>query len=112
MNKHLLLLASASFFMFAPISQHQILGVEETSSSAIMQDKIKSDEELTHAIKKAILEDKELSKFVNVIHIKSDKGVVTLSGTLKDSKIKSDIEAKAKAVSGVNKVINNIEVQV
>lgn len=110
MNRQLLFLATAGFLLLAPIAQYQIYGVEETSST-VVQKKIHSDEDINQAIKTAILADKELSKFVNSINITVDKGVVTLNGVVNSSKAKSSIESKAKAVMGVHKVINNLEVK-
>ncbi len=109
MNYQLLLLTAAGFFLLAPVTQHQIYGVE--TSSSVIQNKVQSDEEINLAVKNAISSNKEIAQFVNNINITVDKGVVTLSGVVNSSKAKSDIEAKAKTVVGVKKVVNNIEVK-
>lgn len=111
MNKYFWQWASVGLFLLGPVTQ--IIGMETTSSSTtvIQQDSIKSDEDITKAVKQAILGDKELAKLMNQITVKSEKGVVTLSGSVDNSMAKSNLEAKAKAVLGVQKVVNNIEVK-
>ena len=110
MNTHLLLLAAASLFLLAPVSQMN--GLENSSTVTVNKpDKIKNDAEITDAIKKAILADNELAMYISHVNVETENGVVTLSGEVDKSLVKSNIEAKAKAVLGVSKVVNNIEVK-
>lgn len=110
MKNRFLLITSVGFFLMAPIAHSVIYGAE-TSSTVVKEDKVMNDEQLHRAVKEAIVADVNLVKFISKIHIKVEKGVVTLSGVVDSSDIKSNIEAKAKAVMGVKKVVNNIEVK-
>lgn len=110
--KRLLLISSVGFFLLAPVAQPLIYGVESASTTIVQEkDKVVNDEQLNRAIKEAIVSDAKLVKFINKINIKVEKGVVTLSGVVDSSDVKSNIESKAKAVMGVKKVVNNIEVK-
>lgn len=106
MNTKLLLLATTSLLLLAPVANLHLFGLEMTPMN---QEKVMSDSDITAAVKKAIVSDKDLSKFnINVV---SDKGIVTLSGKVDTFKAKLDIENKAQNVVGVLRVINNIEVK-
>lgn len=72
---------------------------------------VKSDAEVSKAVKDAFAADKDLANFVSTIDVKAEAGVVTLSGTVDKEKTKSDLEAKAKSVDGVKSVVNKIEVK-
>lgn len=115
MNKNLFLLASASLLVLAPVSQHQLFGMDpamdQPMSVTISQDTMKTDEAINNSVKEAFASDKDLANAASDVTVKSDQGVVTLTGTVKSDKLKSDFEAKAKAVSGVTKVVNNLEVK-
>lgn len=111
MKRHLLLISSFGFFLLAPVAQTHIYGAETSTTVVKADHKVMTDEQLNKAVKEAIISDANLVKFVKQINIKVEKGVVTLSGVVDSSDIKSNIESKAKAVKGVHKVVNNIEVK-
>lgn len=106
MYKRLLILAGASFFLLAPVAHLQLAATEKV---VVKQEVVMSDSDITAAVKKVISSDMNFSKFK--IDVATDKGIVTLSGNVDSLKAKLDLESKAKAVPGVIKVINNIEVK-
>ncbi len=116
MNKKILLLASAALFLLAPTFQSVLLSagnadkkVEvtvEKSANAMM-----SDSDITRAVKDAFAADKAFAASVSAVDIKTDKGMVTLSGSVGSEKVKTDAVAKAKGVAGVKGVIDNIAVK-
>lgn len=108
MKRFLLFIFSLGLFLLAPTVQHEIYGAEST---IIQQNHIMSDESINHAVRDAIASDPGLSPFIAKVNITVDKGVVTLSGVVGSSKAKSDMESKAKAVMGVKKVVNSLEVK-
>lgn len=113
MNK-LFLLASLGILVLAPSAQHLSAADAVTSNqpgTMMAQDKVKSDEDITLAVKAAIAADKDLSVFLPNINITTSNRVVTLTGSVDTEKAKNDIEAKAKAVSGVDKIVNDLKVQ-
>jgi len=79
---------------------------EEVMNHGDMQN---SDKILTDNIKAAFSADLTLA--AQHVDFKVDKGVVTLSGYTDSAKAKDGFEAKAKSVSGVKNVVNNIEVK-
>jgi osmotically-inducible protein OsmY len=111
MKHHILLISTVGFLMFAPSVQHSIYGTD--INSPVMQEHIVviSDDIIKNNVKEAIVSDMDLMKFANLIDIKVDKGIVTLSGVVDSSTVKSKIESKVTSVVGVKKVINNIEVK-
>lgn len=117
MNKKITILA-CSCALLLPSFHNQMFGLESDGNAnpsgmmvSVTQDKFKSDEEITTAIKNAIAADKDLSKFASDITVKTDKGVVTLSGKVDSEKVKNDLELKAKDIAGMDKVKNEIEVK-
>lgn len=110
MKRHILLFSAVSFLMLAPAVQHQIYGAD-MNSPVIEKQVVVSDDNIKVGVKGAIASDIELAKFANVIDVKVDKGVVTLSGVVDSSTVKSKIESKVKNIVGVKKVINHIEVK-
>lgn len=66
------------------------------------------DATLKQSVQTALSADSEVGKNITVT---IDKGVVTLSGTVSSNEEKQNMEAKAKAVAGVSRVENKIEVK-
>lgn len=68
-------------------------------------------EEISQAIRDAISKDIRVTGYSkSIIVVTTANGVVTLTGTVNTLQERNVIEAKAKAVSGVNKIVNKIEV--
>lgn len=68
------------------------------------------DRTITQNIRKAIMDDAALSTNAKNIKIITNNGVVTLRGPVNSESEKATIDAKAKSVSGVSSVDNQIEV--
>lgn len=111
MKRHILLISAISFLMLIPVIQHQIYGAD--INSPVMQENsvVVSDDNLKAAIDNAIESDMQLAKFASAIDVEVDKGVVTLTGDVDSSAVRSSIESKVTNIVGVKKVINNIEVK-
>ncbi|MBL8886282.1 MAG: BON domain-containing protein [Phycisphaerales bacterium] len=75
------------------------------------QSNSKSDIDITASIRRAIMEDKEMSTNAQNCKIITEGGVVTLRGPVNSQAEKDAIEAKAKAASGVTRVDNQLEVK-
>jgi hyperosmotically inducible protein len=67
------------------------------------------DDASIHAAVKAKLTVDRFSNIVN-IDINVTNGIVTLAGEVPNAKVKSEAQAEAKTVSGVKRVINNLQV--
>ena len=67
---------------------------------------------ITAEIRRAIIDDDSMSVNAQNIKIMTDKaGAVTLRGVVHSQAEKSSIEAKAKAVAGVTRVDNQLEIK-
>lgn len=69
------------------------------------------DVNITAEIRRAIMDDDAMSIKAQNIKIITENGVVTLRGPVDTQAEKDAIEAMAKAVAGVNRVDNQIEVK-
>lgn len=74
------------------------------------QKRNKTDRAITQQIRKAVVADKTLSTYAHNVKIITRNGSVTLRGPVRSAEEKSAIEAKAKAVSGVATVQNEITI--
>lgn len=75
------------------------------------QSNSKADIDITAAIRKAVMDDKMMSTNAQNCKIITEKGVVTLRGVVDSQAEKDAIEAKAKIVTGVSRVDNQLEVK-
>ncbi len=76
------------------------------------QSESSADIKVTAEIRRAIIDDDSMSVNAQNIKIMTDKaGVVTLRGVVHSQAEKSSIEAKAKAVAGVTRVDNQLEIK-
>jgi hyperosmotically inducible periplasmic protein len=75
------------------------------------QSESEADIQISAAVRKAVIDDKALSVNAHNVKITTANGVVTLRGPVKSEQEKSSIESKAKAVAGVSKVDNLLEVE-
>jgi len=69
------------------------------------------DLEISSSIRKAVVADDSLSTNAHNVKIITNAGVVTLRGPVKSAQEKMTIEAKAKAVTGVTRIDNLLEVE-
>jgi len=75
------------------------------------QSESEADIQISAAVRKAVVDDKALSTNAHNVKITTNGGVVTLRGPVKSDGEKSSIESKAKAVAGVSRVDNLLEVE-
>lgn len=84
----------------------------DATKTPLDQSQSAEDVKITAEIRKAILDDKSMSMNGQNVKIITDKsGVVTLRGPVDSQAEKDAIEAKAKAVAGVTRVDNQLEVK-
>ncbi|CUI16318.1 putative hyperosmotically inducible periplasmic protein [Candidatus Protochlamydia naegleriophila] len=69
-----------------------------------------ADRGITQKVRQALLEDDSLSTNAKNIKIITINGVITLRGPVNNDREKNEIGKKAKAVSGVRNVDNQLEV--
>jgi osmotically-inducible protein OsmY len=69
-----------------------------------------SDRELTRKIRRSIMDDKSLSTYAHNVKVISQNGSVTLKGPVRSEEEKSALEAKAVAIAGSGKIINELSV--
>src|SRR5215471_2751109 len=80
------------------------------AADATAQSESEADIQISAAVRKAVVDDKALSVNAHNVKITTSNGVVTLRGPVKNDQEKSSIESKAKAVAGVSRVDNLLEV--
>ncbi|HEY2772971.1 MAG TPA: BON domain-containing protein [Candidatus Binatia bacterium] len=81
-----------------------------TTQTADKQSNEKGDVAITQAVRRAVTSDSSLSIEAQNVKIITNAGIVTLRGPVKDEQEKTSIAAKAKSVSGVVRVDNQLEV--
>jgi osmotically-inducible protein OsmY len=69
-----------------------------------------ADRNLNTRIREALNADSSLRDASQNVNIRSDSGVVTLSGTVATEKEKSDMESRLQRMAGVNRVENNLQI--
>src|SRR5262245_50467650 len=76
------------------------------SQTATAQGESAADLQISAAIRKAVVDDKDLSVNAHNVKIITADGAVTLRGPVKSDREKQSIESKAKQVAGVTRVEN------
>lgn len=79
--------------------------------TADQQKENRSDRDITAEIRKAVIDDKELSTYAHNVKIVTRNGQVTLKGPVRSEAEKQAIEAKATQVAGAGKVSNSLSVK-
>jgi hyperosmotically inducible periplasmic protein len=69
-----------------------------------------ADLETTQAIRKAVMADDTLSTDAKNVKIVTDRGMVTLRGSVKDQAEKDTIDRNARAAAGSNQVNDQLDV--
>jgi osmotically-inducible protein OsmY len=83
---------------------------KDEGKTADQQKENKNDREITRQIRKAVVADKALSTYAHNVKIITTNGTVTLRGPVRSEDDKASIESKAKAIAGVNAVVNELTV--
>jgi hyperosmotically inducible periplasmic protein len=78
--------------------------------TADQQSQTGGDVKLTQRIRRAITKDHSLSTMAKNVKVVSIDGEVTLRGPVKTAKERARIASKARAIAGVNKVDNQLEI--
>jgi hyperosmotically inducible protein len=78
--------------------------------TADQQKEDKNDRELARQIRKALIADKNLSTYAHNVKIIASNGSVTLRGPVRSEDEKAVVETKAKGVTGVGDVKNELTV--
>lgn len=85
---------------------------DTTTKTPMDQSNASADIRITADIRKAILADNSMSMNAQNCKVITDKsGVVTLRGPVASQAEKDSIESKARAVTGVTRVVNELEVK-
>ena len=95
----------------APDADNTARNADNPAADVTNQSETEADIRISAAVRKAVTEDKTLSVNAHNAKITTSNGVVTLRGPVKSEMEKSSIEAKAKAVAGVTRVENLLEVE-
>jgi len=69
------------------------------------------DRDLSASIRRAIMEDKELSTYAHNVKIVAQHGIVTLKGPVRSQEEKKAVEAKAMEIAGTGKVKSLISIK-
>jgi hyperosmotically inducible periplasmic protein len=81
------------------------------SATADQQSENPADRELTRKIRKALIDDKDLSTYAHNIKVIAKDGVVRLKGPVRSDEEKAAIEAKAAAIAGPSNVRNELTIK-
>jgi hyperosmotically inducible periplasmic protein len=84
---------------------------DQSRPTAGQQKNNSADMAITQKIRKAAVDDKDLSTQAHNIKIITQDGKVTLRGPVKSEKEKDALQAKAVAVAGESNVTNELEVE-
>ena len=80
------------------------------AQTADQQKENATDRALTRSIRRALMDDKELSSYAHNVKIISQDGKVTLKGPVRSEDEKRAVEAKATEVAGAGHVTNQMSV--
>ena len=83
---------------------------KQPGKTADDQKETAQDRKLSQQIRKSLSKDKSLSTYAHNVKIISMNGTVTLRGPVRTEEEKASVEAKAKEVSGVSSVVNELTV--
>lgn len=98
----------------SPAADDTKVNKRDRKTGAVTADQQKentSDREITANIRKALMDDKDLSTYAHNIKIIARNGTVTLKGPVRSEQEKKTIEAKATEIAGAGKVKNMISVK-
>jgi osmotically-inducible protein OsmY len=80
------------------------------AQTADQQKENATDRELTRSIRRALMDDKDLSSYAHNVKVISQGGKVTLKGPVRSEDEKRVVEAKAIEVAGAGNVTNEMSV--
>ena len=106
------LLAPASALAQTPADNTKV-NTRDRAKGAVTADQQKenaSDRELTQKIRRALMQDKTLSRYAHNVKVIAQGGQVTLKGPVRTEDEKRTVETKAAEVAGAGHVTNQISV--
>ena len=89
------------------------VNARDRSKGAVTADQQKEnagDRELTRSIRRALMQDKDLSSYAHNVKVIARGGQVTLKGPVRTEDEKRTVEAKATEVAGAGHVTNQMSV--
>jgi hyperosmotically inducible periplasmic protein len=104
------LLAPASALAQTPADNTKV-NTRDRAKGAVTADQQKenaSDRELTQNIRRALMQDKTLSRYAHNVKVIAQGGQVTLKGPVRTEDEKRTVETKAAEVAGAGHVINQM----
>jgi osmotically-inducible protein OsmY len=78
--------------------------------TADQQKESESDREITAGIRKALMDNKELSTYAHNVKIITGNGIVTLKGPVRSQDEKKVVESQAAQIAGADKVKSALSV--
>jgi len=107
------------FALFAPSSAYLACAQQPDNTKTNQQDRTTADEqgrspadrELTQKIRKALVDDKDLSTYAHNVKVVTKDGMVRLIGPVRSEEEKAAIESKAAAIAGPSNVKNELTVK-
>jgi osmotically-inducible protein OsmY len=84
---------------------------KEGAVTADQQKENTTDRDIAANIRKALMDDKDLSTYAHNVKIVAHNGTVTLKGPVRSEQEKKTIEAKATEIAGAGKVKNMMSVK-
>ena len=78
--------------------------------TAGQQEENATDREITQKVRRALMDDKDLSTYAHNVKIVTQGGQVTLKGPVRTEDEKKAVEAKAANVAGADHVVNQISI--
>lgn len=83
---------------------------DRSQTTAAEQSNAQSDRELTQSVRRAIMQDKNLSTYAHNVKVVSQDGNVTLKGPVRSEDEKEAIVAKAAGAAGKDKVVDELTI--
>lgn len=119
MNAKLFILTSACFLFLATNVDLYAYGITNPSESPlpsaiysnIKPDTMRSDDDLTRAIKEEFSSDPTLSSMASYVDVSTIRGMVTLTGILPSEYDRAAFQERAESIAGYGKVVNHINVE-
>src|SRR5208337_590079 len=99
-----------SFSQQAPAPDNTKTNEPTNQTTADKQSNAQSDRELTQSVRRAIMQDKNLSTYAHNVKVVSQDGQVTLKGPVRSEDEKEAIVAKAAEVAGKDKVVDELTI--
>jgi hyperosmotically inducible periplasmic protein len=108
------LLSGAAAVVGAQQPDNTKVNKRDRNAGAATADKAKdnkSDREMMQEVRKAIVDDKDLSTYAHNVKVIGKNGKITLKGPVRSSEEKTSVVAKATEVAGAGNVVDQLTVK-